>query len=167
MSKRLDILVALTGHLEAMAAPEYHYTLAGQVHRGKPAFGYEKVDVAFVTLLEPDDKREVIAAPARPDRRAHPWELLMFGVTDRPADLDHPTDAAYRLLDDLQRRIAWINANTGVATPGRIPRPLNSLADDRLKPGAGVVLPPDSQQGRPTAVCILPIEIPLAERFDP
>lgn len=167
MSKRLDILVALTGHLEAMAAPEYHYTLAGQVHRGKPAFGYEKVDTAFVTLLEPDDKRDVFAAPARPERRAHPWELLMFGVTDRPADLDHPTDAAYRLLDDLQRRIAWINANTGTATPGRIPRPLGGLAEDRIQPGAGVVLPPDPQQGRPTAVCILPIEIPLAERFTP
>ena len=66
-----------------------------------------------------------------------------------------PRLAVQRLSDtiahELERRIL-----EGALKPG-----------DRLQPGAGVVLPPDSQQGRPTAVCILPIEIPLAERFDP
>lgn len=167
MSLRLDILTALTGHLAAMAPPDYSHDLAGQVHRGKPAFGYEKVSTTFLTLIEPEDKRDLQPAPGRPDRRSLRWELLICGVSGRPADADHPTDEAYQLLDDLLRRVAWINANTVTATPGRVARALGGLVDGSISAGAGVVLPPDSLQSRPTAVCILPIEIPLVERSNP
>lgn len=164
MSLRLDILVALSGHLAGIQPPGYNHDLLGQVHRGKPAFGHEKVARSFVTILEPEDRRDLQPAPGRPDRRALRWELLLWGVSGRPADLDHPTDEAYLLLDDLLRRIAWINATTTTVTPGRLTRALGGLVDGLITAGAGVVLPPDPQQSRPTAVCVLPIEIPLMER---
>lgn len=166
MSNRLDILVALTGHLEGIAPAEYTHDLAGRVHRGKPAFGLEKAGEYFVTILEPDDKRDLSPSANYPDRRVLRWELLLFGVSGPPTDPMHPTDDAYYLLDDLRRRIAWINANTSGGQPGRVVRVLGGLVDGRITSGAGVVLPPDPQQSRPRAVCVLPIEIPLAERIE-
>lgn len=167
MSNRLDILIALTAHIEGVAPPDYTYTLAGRVHRGKPAFGIEKAGQQFVTILEPDDKLDLLPAPNHPDRRSQLWTLELFGVSGTPANANHPTDEAYVLLDDLRRRIAWINANTSTAGPGRVPRVLGGLVNGRIASGSGVVLPPDPQQARPTAVCVLPIDIPLAERIDP
>ncbi len=166
MSNRLDILTALTGHLEGITPPSYTNYLTGRVHRGKPAFGLEMAGAHFVTILEPDDKRDLSPAPHQPDRRVFRWELLLFGVCGPPADASHPTDEAYLLLDDLRRRIAWINLNTNAVQPGRVARVLNGLVDGRITSGAGVVLPPDPQQTRPRAVCVLTIEIPLVEKIE-
>lgn len=164
MSIRLQIMQALTTELAAIAPPNYTNSLAGHVHRGKPAFGYEKQSFAFVTMLEPSDVLEILAADGFPDRRAGNWRLLLYGVTAGTSDYDNPTDTAYLLLADLQKCIATINKAARIA--GRVPRPLGGLVTGPIEQGRGVVLPPDKDDSRPTAVCVLPLDIPLTENLE-
>ena len=164
MSVRLQIMQALTAELAAIAPSAYTNTLAGHVYRGKPAFGYEQHGFAFVTMLEPSEVRDILAAEGFPDRRAGNWRLLLYGVTAGVSDHDNPTDAAYLLLADLQKCIATINKAGRVA--GRTPRPLGGLVTGPIEQGRGVVLSPDKDDSRPTAVCVLPLDIPLIENLE-
>ncbi len=164
MSVRLQIMQALTAELAAIAPSAYTNTLAGHVYRGKPAFGYEQHGFAFVTMLEPSEVRDILAAEGFPDRRAGNWRLLLYGVTAGVSDHDNPTDAAYLLLADLQKCIATINKAGRVA--GRTPRPLGGLVTGPIEQGRGVVLSPDKEDSRPTAVCVLPLDIPLIENLE-
>ena len=164
MSVRLQIMQALTAELAAIAPSAYTNTLAERVYRGKPAFGYEQHGFAFVTMLEPSDLREIVPAAGFPDRRAGDWRLLLYGVTAGSGDHDNPTDAAYLLLEDLQKCIAAINKAGRVA--GRTPRPLGGLVTGPIEQGRGVVLAPDKDDARPTAICVLPLDIPLTENLE-
>lgn len=164
MSIRLQILQALTAQLELIAPPDYTNTLAGHVHRGKPAFGYEKASHSFATLLEPSEVLDIQPADDYPDRRAGNWRVMLWGVTAGTTNHDHPTDDAYALLADLQKCIARINE--AGRTPGRTPRPLGGLCTGPIVQGRGVVMPPDKEDSRPTAVCVLPLDIPLIENLE-
>ena len=49
---------------------------------------------------------------------------------------------------------------------GRTPRPLGGLVTGPIEQGRGVVLSPDKDDSRPTAVCVLPLDIPLIENLE-
>jgi hypothetical protein len=103
-SHRLLWLRALTDGLkEITPANGYEHDLRGAVYRGRVRFGPE-TPVPFVTIVE---RLPEPGAPAPvPDRSgliSDTWRLLVQGFVDE--DHENPTDPAYLLAADVNRRI--------------------------------------------------------------
>lgn len=107
-SKRLDILRALTKHLEGINGIDpYEFNLAGRIFRGRDKFGSQD-PVPLVSVLEGKNTSYGQFADDSNAVRLDSWLLLVQGwVQDDPLN---PTDPAYRLLADVELRLSDIIA---------------------------------------------------------
>lgn len=110
MSKRLEILKALTEHLKGITpANGYSHDLSKSVFRGRERFGdNHKQYIPMVSILEP--KAPEFGMPANEEQtvRKDDWMLLIQGwAKDDPIN---PTDPAYLLVADVERRLSEIIA---------------------------------------------------------
>lgn len=170
-SYRLDVLKALTAHLEGIKHiepdPENNiegvdwggFDLTGKVFRGRNAFG-EDAPETFLSLLE---------AP-RPDygttgglfdvARTEEWPLLLQGWTKD--DRLNPTDPAYLFMDVVERRLGEIVAvKAGSGNPMYPSAYLLGKKITSFAFGPGVVRPP-TEGISAKAFFYLPLRVGLA-----
>lgn len=110
MSKRLDILKALTAQLETISEDNgYRHSLAGRVYRGRDRFGAEYATKRpFVSVLEAKATDYGLPANEEDTVRMDEWILLVQGwAVD---DIRNPTDPAYELVADVEKCLAMLIA---------------------------------------------------------
>ncbi|EDL9287903.1 hypothetical protein CTQ87_20140 [Salmonella enterica subsp. enterica serovar Infantis] len=110
MSQRLDILKALTAHLEQITIENgYAYDLKGKVYRGRDRFGADFTSkLPIVSILEAKATDYGAFANEEQTVRMDDWVLLVQGwVKDDPRN---PTDPAYELLAEVEKRLAMLVA---------------------------------------------------------
>lgn len=114
-SKRLDILKALSRHLEGIDGIDpYEHNLRGRVIRGRDRMGATD-PLPCVSLLEGKATDYGQFADERNINRLDSWVLLIQGwVADDPLN---PTDPAYGLLADVEMRLSDIVAIDGNGRP--------------------------------------------------
>lgn len=110
MSKRLEILKALTDHLKGITpANGYTHNLSNSVFRGRERFGdNHKQYLPMISILEP--KAPEFGMPANEEQtvRKDDWILLIQGwAKDDPLN---PTDPAYLLVAEVEKRLSDIIA---------------------------------------------------------
>lgn len=108
MSNRLDILKKLTAHLEGITISNgYAHDLAGKVYRGRERFGENFTSrLPFLSILEAKATDYGNFADEEQVVRQDDWVLLVQGwVNDDPRN---PTDPAYELVADVEKRLAMI-----------------------------------------------------------
>ena len=142
-SKRLQILKALTTHLETVTvANGYQHDLAGKVLRGVLRVSDEDYAVPVVSILEsfnPDRGPNEVGGDYRREQRDD-WILLIQGwVADDPVN---PTDPAHNLMADVKKCLARISDEEDPAY----------MLGDYLIAGIGiepgVVRPPDETSAK-------------------
>lgn len=117
-SRQLDILKALTTHLEGMTvAGGYGFNMSGHVFRGVALWGAE-LPLPSLGIIEAPvpDERPRTAGHERA-YRAEDWTILVQGWVED--DDVHPTDPAYELKAYVEKRlseIVAINEKTGLPT---------------------------------------------------
>lgn len=134
---RLTVLKALTATLEQITvANGFQHDLAGRVFRGRMLFTQED-KVPFLSIIEPPGSPDDPEMPPDASGRFTQHPLLIQGfVADDPVN---PTDPAYYLLADVQRRLAQERTRSqGYDILGLGERLMG------LKIGRGVVRPPDT-----------------------
>jgi hypothetical protein len=140
-SRQLDVLKALTAHLEGMTAVGgYGFDMTGRVFRGVALWGAELPLPALGIIEAPvPDERPRTAGHERAFR-AEDWTILVQGwVEDNDV---HPTDPAYELKAYVEKRLSEIVAvreTTGLPqfpTAYRLGGRINNLTI-----GPGVVRP--------------------------
>lgn len=105
---RLRIQMALTDELAKITrANGYQHDLQDAVFRGRDAFN-ERDPLPMVSILESVDEKSVDGTsgsmkPGSAVRQAS-WELLVQGFVED--DRRNPTDPGYRLMADVQKRLA-------------------------------------------------------------
>jgi hypothetical protein len=101
---RVRVQKAITASLEQnVAGPDFNYTLAGAVFRGRTLFGPSDGHT-LVSILEPPVTPESIRTPAEVVKTPFNWSLLIQGfVPDDPAN---PSDPAHMLMADVRKRFA-------------------------------------------------------------
>lgn len=136
---RLKVLKALCDKLAEISAPEFNFTLSGNVFRGRATFGADD-PLPLVSVLEDPQTTAPQAPPkftSEPVRMAT-MNLLVQGWAERPIQAqDNGTDAAYYLLSDVQRKLAEIVSERG---------PKGGFLSDTAETlliGEPVVRPPD------------------------
>lgn len=117
ISKKQQILVRLTGHLEGInpantfldpdtdTQEPYPFDLQGQVYRGRTVFG-EEVATPFIALLEAPRQINPNGGGEANLIQKEDWTLLIQGFAKD--DAKHPTDPAYELLGFVQERLSRI-----------------------------------------------------------
>lgn len=141
---RLHLLRRLTEELEKITtANGYAHDLGDAVFRGRAVFGHDD-PLPMVSILEAPDER--VWLEAQPDGSAHgkAWVLLVQGWAED--DSRHPTDPAYVLLADVQRRLAELKAEGAANFLGpwqgrEIGRGGSPVTEVQI--GAGICRPPD------------------------
>lgn len=144
-SRQLDVLKALTAHLEGMTvAGGYGFNMRGRVFRGVALWGAE-MPLPCVGIIEapvPDERPR--SGGHERAFRSEDWTLLVQGWVE---DFDvHPTDPAYELKAYVEKRLAEIvaiNEKTGLPT-----YPSSYMLGGRLVRftiGPGVVRPPQEK----------------------
>lgn len=141
-SRQLDILKALTTHLEGVTYQAgYDHDLTGRVFRGRAEYGAD-MPLPMVSILEaprPDD-RPRLAGHERAFR-SEDWTLLVQGWVED--DLLNPTDPAYALKADVERhlaRLVAVHENRGTPVYASEFRLGNRVTEIGIGPGA--VSPP-------------------------
>lgn len=108
-SYRLAVLKALTAHLVGVSvAGGYNYDLEGRVFRGRGRFGDSDPET-MVSILE-NPRPDFGTTAGDGTTRAEKWPLLIQGWC--PDDRDNPSDPVYGLLDDVERRLAMVIAES-------------------------------------------------------
>ena len=160
---RLRIQQGLTAVLQSITpANGYAFDLSGpgQVARGRLLFG-EGDPKTMITMLEPPEPPETTREAPDQAPKAHPvWDLLLQGTTEY--DRQNPTDPAYRLLADVQRRLSEERAKLGGPMPGEaFGTPTNELIGFSMS--QGIVRPVE----RPVDAAFfwLPIRFSIVERY--
>lgn len=160
-SKRLQILKALTAHLETIrVANGYQHNLNGRVYRGRAVFGSE-TPLPCVTLMESlnPDRNPLDAGDGLVQRDL--WVLLVQGWTDS-GDEDHPIDEAHNLMADVKKCLGQI-MNDGPPHKPNLSYMLGGIIDGfRMEPGT--VRPPDENSAR--AYFYLRVVIDVAEKLE-
>ncbi|WHM53118.1 tail terminator [Xanthomonas phage XAP3] len=108
MSKRLDVLKALTAHLEGITpANGYKHDLSRRVFRGRTRFGADKMsNLPMLSILE--SKAPDFGMPADEENtvRLDEWILLVQGwAKDDPIN---PTDPVYLLAAEVEARLGML-----------------------------------------------------------
>lgn len=104
--QRLRLLKKLTAELEQITpANGYTVNLSKSVFRGRDVFDRND-PVPMLSILESILEKDQVQAPPAGPSKAGPWELLIQGWADD--DKDNPTDPAYHLLAQVQRRLVEI-----------------------------------------------------------
>lgn len=139
---KLQILKKLTAVLEGITtANGYQHDLAGSVFRGRSLIGAQE-GLPCLNILESPAPLDGFFADSDKTVRKDTWILLVQGwVAD---DVRNPTDPAYALLTDVQRRLSDIVATVA---PGGAPKfpgsyHLGGLVSD-VEIGTDVVRPPE------------------------
>lgn len=110
ISKRVDILKALTAHLEAVVYREGEVdetTLTGRVFRGRTIFG-DDTDNPFLVILEAPRQLASEIGGDDKTKRKDDWRLLIQGFA--PDDKINPLDPAYDLLAAVEKRLARLTS---------------------------------------------------------
>lgn len=103
---RLRVLKRLTEELKQITpANGYSVDLSSAVFRGRDVFDRND-PVPMVSILESILEKDQLPAPPGGASKAGPWELLIQGWAGE--DTDNPTDAAYFLLADVQKRLVEV-----------------------------------------------------------
>ena len=156
-SYRLQVLKALSAHLEAVSTSEFN--LAGCVFRGRAFFGDDSPETMISILEAPRPDVPTYAGTNR-EASLEQWQLLLQGWTKD--DIVNPTDPAYGLMDAVEQRLGRI-----IATSPNTGSPLypdeymlgNLIASFSF--GPGVVRPPtEGPSGK--AWFYLPVRVGLA-----
>jgi hypothetical protein len=160
-SKRLQILKALTAHLETIeVANGYQHNLQKRIFRGRATFGSETPlpCVALIEALNPD--RNPMEAGAGLQQKDS-WIVLVQGWTDSGSE-EHPTDEAHNLMADVKKALGKI-LNEGSPHNPNASYMLGGVIDGlRVEPG--VVRPPDELSAR--AYFYLRVVIEVAETLE-
>ena len=156
---RLKVLMALTDAIEEITvAGGYQHDLTDNVFRGRISFSSEEGDLPMVSINEKPVFPEQLETPEGHSAAKTTLDLLIQGFADD--DRENPTDPAYRLLADVQKRLAQ-----------------EKLRDDgydilgfgeritAIGIGQGVVRPPDAVVSD-TAYFWLPLTLTFAENLN-
>jgi hypothetical protein len=109
VSKQLDILRALTTHLEGITTDNgYAYDLDGRVFRGRAQFG-DDIPLPCLSIIEAPrpDEQPVVGGHERA-YWSEDWTLLVQGWVED--DKINPTDPAYELKAAVEHRLSSILA---------------------------------------------------------
>lgn len=119
---RLQVMRALTAHLEGINGPDAAgFDLRGAVYRGRNVFGTDVMEAhsAWLSILEGPRPDTVIRTGENNETRNEWWPLLLQGWIKEDDDAEHPLDACYYLLDQVERRLNRIldmNGKSGFPT---------------------------------------------------
>lgn len=157
-SFRLTVLKALTSALEEITvANGYQHDLADRIHRGRVTLTQED-EVPCITILEKPVFPEQLPTPGGSAASDTSLELLIQGFADD--DRRNPTDPAYLLLADVQKRLAQEKLRSdGFDILGLQERV------SALHIGQGVVRPPDAVVSD-AAFFWLPVTLKFGEKFN-
>lgn len=160
ISRKLDILVKLTEHLQTIEPDNEHsFDLSSAVFRGRAKFGQDD-PVPIISILENPRPNPPSAGGKNAEAHIEQWSLLLQGWT-KDND-DNPTDEAYLLLAVVERKLAEIISVNG--TSGRPTNPsaylLGNLISD-LELGSPVVRPPEENVSQ-YAFFYMPLTIKIA-----
>lgn len=151
----LTVLKALTSALEEITtANGYQHDLDGKVFRGRLMFAASD-PLPLIAINEPPKMPEDIDPPQGSVKRSVKHELLIQGFV--PDDRENPTDPAYRLLADVQKRLAEERGRDGGFNILGLGQRVMSLDI-----GKGVVRPPEAAVSD-TAFFWLPVTLGYAE----
>jgi hypothetical protein len=155
-SLKLDILRALTAHLEGIT-PENGYSrdLAGRVFRGRAIFGAQD-PVPALSILEAPRPTEAQYVAEDATLRAEDWVLLIQGWAED--DRQNPTDPAYQLMAEVERRLSDIMFTRHGVGQGAAYRLGGRIGELLVTPG--ICRPPDQISSR--AYFYLPCVVKLA-----
>ena len=113
-SYRLVVLKRLTTLLEGTTLtpvtgldPALPANLTGLVFRGRSVFG-DSDPKTMLSLLEAPRSQGTVYGGVDNEARLETWGLLLQGMC--PELKTHPSDAAYSMLDDVERRLSRISA---------------------------------------------------------
>lgn len=144
-SKRLQVLKALTAHLETITLENgYQHALAGRVYRGRAVFGAETPlpCVSILEALNPDrNPREAGAGIQTLDS----WILLIQGWTEDGAEAS-PTDPAHNLMADVKKALGQLMRDGSPTNPN--PSYMLGGMIEGLRVEPGTVRPPDENSAR-------------------
>lgn len=157
---KLQVLQALTAHLEGIQGPEWGgFDLQGCVFRGRTRFGEDspKTMLSILEAPRPDTGREGGELNAS---RHFEWPLLLQGWTED--DPVNPTDPIYYLAEQVERRLNMIvEVTKGMGTAKYPDIYLLGNRVTNFSHGPGVVRPPtDGISSK--AFLYLPIRVGLA-----
>lgn len=158
---RLVVLKKLTEHLAGIASVDgYNYDLEGSVFRGRTIFG-EDDPLPMLSILEAP-RAEGSLYGGDYEVKRDKWQLLIQGWSED--DAENPTDNAYLLADDVEKRLGMIiamrNDNSGRPLHGPTIYKLgNSIVD--LEFGPSIIRPPIEQVSS-KAFFYLPVTLSLA-----
>lgn len=154
---RLTVLKALSAALEEVTpANDYLHDLTASVFRGRLLFTSHD-PVPMVTITEPPQMPEQMESPDGATESSTKFPLLLQGFVDD--DRENPTDPAYRLLADVQKRLALARSQgDGYDILGLGERVM------ALHIGKGIVRPPDEVVSK-TAYFWLPVTLEIAEDY--
>lgn len=144
-SKRLQILKALTAHLETIRPVNgYQHDLLGRVYRGRGAFGSETAlpCLSILEALNPDRAPREAGAGLR---IKDDWILLIQGWTDT-GDENHPTDEAHNLMADVKKALGVLMNEPSPTLPN--PSYMLGGIIEGLRVEPGTVRPPDETSAR-------------------
>lgn len=155
---RLRVLKALTSALEEITVENgYQHDLAGNVHRGRLVLTDED-STPCLAINEPPQEPDLNVTPHGGAEVETKLTVLIQGFVDD--DRDHPTDPAYLLLGDVQKRLARERVRTrgyDILNMGH-----RVMALDM---GRGVVRPPDEVVSD-TAFFWLPLTLTFGENLN-
>lgn len=158
-SYRLSVLKALTAHLETISvAGGYNFNLTGAVFRGRGRFGDGDPET-MVSILE-NPRPDYGSRAGDGSTRSELWPLLIQAWC--PDDPANPSDPVYGLLDDIERHLAKVIAESPATGAPLYPDVYllgGKISSLELTPG--VVRPPtDGVSSR--AFLYLPVRVGLA-----
>lgn len=159
---RLRVLKKLTEELAKITpANGFNHDLTGAVLRGRDVFDQHD-PVPMLSILESILEKDQLQAPPAGSTKAGPWELLIQGWADD--DKENPTDPAYHLLADTQRRLTEV---TRMPYADGLRRGCDILQMGgiitALRFSRGVVRPPDDVSSK--AYFWLKVELELVENL--
>ena len=132
----LTALKALTDSLEQISvAGGYNYDLAGKVFRGRMLFSDNDDPLPMVSVNQPPTMPDEYDVPTGSTARNYNYTMLVQGFVED--DIRNPTDPAFLLLDDVQRRLAFEKAREEGYNA------LGMRGQVMLQVGQGVVRSPD------------------------
>jgi hypothetical protein len=163
---KLQILKRITEDLNNVTvANGYEHDLAGRVFRGRSAFSATTDKPPIISIIEAPAAANTSFADVGGTVKESDWTLLVQGWAADPSKgiigADHPTDAVYALLADVQRRLSdyvLTNKKGQPVWPGKYM--IYNLAS-AVKLGAPVVRPADNEVSS-LAFFYLPVRIDLA-----
>lgn len=160
-SPRLIVLQKLTEHLRGVTPTNgYEADLSKHVYRGRTLYG-EETDLPIISIVEaPRPDFQIVAGMNNEATYEKGWPILLQGMAED--DENNPTDPAYELMWQVERRLAEIIAtDPNKGTPKFPDAYLLGRSITELAWGPGIVRPPNKDVSA-RAYFYLPLRIGLA-----